>query len=180
VVALVSSWASNEELAAFQDAFAARLGRAMTAYVKADHVPQPGEVLEDAVLIRADKNPNTRAATARFPMLPADVSAALGSPDVVLVWGEGFDQAAVPAGARVIRLDAYAHDQLAAADVFLPVSIQTERSGHYTNFEGTVTPFTACFAPAPTVAHAASLFPALAAGRPLPAKSAKVASRAGA
>ena len=47
--------------------------------------------------------------------------------------------------------------------MFIPISIQTERSGHYTNFEGTVTPFTACFAPAAGIAHAAEVFVAIAA-----------------
>jgi NADH-quinone oxidoreductase subunit G len=162
VVALVSSWGSNEELEAFAAAFAPRLGGAVTAYAKADHVPQPGEVVEDHLLIKADKNPNLTAATARFPLAPADLSAALTGADVVLVWGEGVAQASLPAGVTVIRLDGYAQEHNASAHVFIPLSIQTERSGHYTNFEGTVTPFEACFAPKAPVAHAAELFPRLA------------------
>jgi NADH-quinone oxidoreductase subunit G len=162
VVALVSSWGSNEELEAFATAFAPRLGGAVTAYAKADHVPQPGEVVEDHLLIKADKNPNLTAATARFPLAPADLSAALTGADVVLVWGEGVAQASLPAGVTVIRLDGYAQEHNAGAHVFIPLSIQTERSGHYTNFEGTVTPFEACFAPKAPVAHAAELFPRLA------------------
>ncbi|GAB1344758.1 NADH-quinone oxidoreductase subunit G [Gemmatimonas sp.] len=162
VVALVSSWASNEELAAFSTAFASRLGASLTAYAKADHAPQPGETLEDHLLIKADKNPNLTAAAARFPLLPADVTGALSGADVVLVWGEGVSQAVLPAGATIIRLDGYAHDHHAAAHVFIPLSIQTERDGHYTNFEGTVTPFTACFEPKAPVAHAEQLFAHLA------------------
>jgi NADH-quinone oxidoreductase subunit G len=162
VVALVSSWGSNEELEAFASAFAPRLGGAVTAYAKADHLPQPGEVVEDHLLIKADKNPNLTAATARFPMAPADLPAALGGADVLLVWGEGVAQDALPAGATIIRLDGFAHEHNAQAHVFIPLSIQTERSGHYTNFEGTVTPFDACFAPKAPVAHAADLFARLA------------------
>jgi NADH-quinone oxidoreductase subunit G len=158
VVALVSSWGSNEELAAFRDTIGAGLGERLRAYVKADHVPQPGEVVEDGLLIKADKNPNMTAALALYPALPADASAALAGADVVLVWGEGVDAAQLPSGAKVIRLDSYAHADLARAEVFLPISIMTERSGHYTNFEGTVSPFTAVFTPQPTVAHAAALF----------------------
>ena len=130
----------------------------MTAYAKADHQPQPGEVVEDHLLIKADKNPNLTAATARFPMAPADLPAALAGADVVLVWGEGVAQAALPPEATIIRLDGFAHEHNARAHVFIPLSIQTERSGHYTNFEGTVTPFEACFAPKAPVAHAAELF----------------------
>jgi NADH-quinone oxidoreductase subunit G len=47
--------------------------------------------------------------------------------------------------------------------VFLPVSIQTERHGHYTNFQGTVSAFEPCFTKQPGVLHAEDLFRALAA-----------------
>jgi NADH-quinone oxidoreductase subunit G len=87
----------------------------------------------------------------------------------VLVWGEGFADALVPAGARVIRLDAYVNADNANADVFLPISIQTERSGHYTNFDGVVSAFSACFPAKPSIAHAASLFADLGAALSTPA-----------
>jgi NADH-quinone oxidoreductase subunit G len=154
-VAIVSSWGSNEELAAFHAAFGSRI----PAFVKADHVPLPGETLEDHLLIKPDKNPNRRGALAYFPPLPEQASDALpADTDLVLVWGEGFDRALVPAGAKVLCLDGFAHADHAHAEVFIPVSIQTERSGHYTNFAGVVSPFTACFPVKPTIAHAESLF----------------------
>ena len=160
-VAIVSSWGSNEELAAFHAAF----GTKVPGFVKADHLPLPGEVIEDHLLIKPDKNPNRKAALALYPALPERVSDALtADTDLVLVWGEGFDSALVPSGAKVIRLESFAHEQLAAADVFIPISIQTERSGHYTNFAGVVTPFEACFPVKPSIAHADALFPVLAAG----------------
>jgi NADH-quinone oxidoreductase subunit G len=154
-VVLVSSWASNEELTAFN----AALGARVTARVKADWQPAPGERIEDDLLIKPDKNPNRRAAIALYPEMPTDGSPAIPvGADLVVVWGEGFDLAHVPAGAAVILLDSYQRPDLERADVFIPISIQTERSGHYTNFEGTVTPFTACFPAHPGVAHAADLF----------------------
>ena len=154
-VALVSSWGSNEELAAC----AAALGTRVRAFVKTDHAPLPGETLEDHLLIKPDKNPNRAGALAHFAALPANVSEAFtGDTDLVVVWGEGFDAAHIPAGVRVVRLDAYAHPDNALADLFIPISIQTERHGHYTNFEGTVTPFVACFPAKPTIAHAEALF----------------------
>lgn len=160
-VALVSSNAANEELAAFAGTLATRV----SPYVKVDYLPAPGEVLEDHLLIKPDKNANRRGALALFPALPEDIGTAItADTDLVLVWGEGFSGQGVPAGAKVIRLDGYAHAENDAADVFIPVSIQTERSGHFTNFQGTVTPFFACFGPADGVVHAADLFASLAAG----------------
>ena len=46
--------------------------------------------------------------------------------------------------------------------MFIPLSIQTERAGHYTNFEGVVSAFEPCFAKPPAVADAEALFAALA------------------
>ena len=164
-VALVSSWGSNEELAAFKDALAGRFA----TFVKRDHVPEPGERLEDDLLIRPDKNPNTAGARALFgdssvrePAFPADT-------DLVLVWGEGCNFAQLPAGAKIIFLNSYVAPANGHADVFIPVSIQTERTGHYTNFAGVVSPFERCFAKKPTVADAQELFADLAeskSGRP--------------
>jgi len=156
-VALVSSWGSNEELAAFRQA----LGDRFKVFVKRDHVPEPGEPVEDDFLIRADKNPNTAGARALFgadsdrePAFPEDT-------DLVLVWGEGCNFASLPPRARIVFVNAYLQPENGHADVFLPVSIQTERAGHYTNFDGTLGAFTPCFAKKPTVADAATLFPAL-------------------
>jgi NADH-quinone oxidoreductase subunit G len=50
------------------------------------------------------------------------------------------------------------------ADVFFPISVQTERAGHYTNCEGVESAFAPCFAKADTVADAEALFAALAVG----------------
>ena len=158
-VALVSSWGSNEELAAFKQA----LGERFAAFVKQDCSPQPGERLDDDLLIRADKNPNTAAARALFPA-PATSAAALDdATDLVLIWGEGFDFARLPAHARTIVLDAYAQPENEHADVFIPISIQTERRGHYTNFQGVVSAFEPCFPKKTSVADAETLFAAMAA-----------------
>jgi NADH-quinone oxidoreductase subunit G len=154
-VALVSSWGSNEELAAFK----AALGGRVVAYVKHDGRPVPGEVIEDSVLIKRDKNPNRRAAEALFGAAP--IAFPEGT-DLVLVWGEGFNFIGLPRGARVIFLNSYLQPENGHADVFVPISVQTERNGHYTNFEGTVSEFRACFRKKPTVADAEALFAALA------------------
>jgi NADH-quinone oxidoreductase subunit G len=67
------------------------------------------------------------------------------------VWGEGFDFARIPAGANIVFLGSYLQPENGHADVFIPLSIQTERSGHYTNFEGVVSAFSACL-PKPAAA----------------------------
>lgn len=160
-VVLVSSWASNEELAACHAAFGTRV----RGFVKADHLPLPGEVIEDHLLIKPDKNPNRAGALALYPALPTDISQALTpEADLVVVWGEGFDGTCIPAGAAVVRLNAYEDAENSRADVFIPLSIQTERNGHYTNFAGVVTAFSACFPVKPSIAHAEQLFGVLGAG----------------
>jgi len=158
-VALVSSWGSNEELAAFERA----LGKRFASYVKTDWLPVPGERIEDDLLIKPDKNPNRAGASALYRALDPDGRAALAGADLVLVWGEGCGDAALPSGAKTIRLDAWEHPDNGRADVFLPVSAQTERSGHYTNFAGVVSGFEACFAKPAGVADAEALFAMLAA-----------------
>jgi NADH-quinone oxidoreductase subunit G len=154
-VALVSSWGSNEELASFK----AALGSRFLCLVKADHAVEPGEVVEDDILIRADKNPNTAGARALFgeaaPDIPKDA-------DLVLVWGEGLDFGRIPPGAKIVYLNAWLQPENGHADVFIPLSIQTERDGHYTNFAGVVTAFSKCFEKRAGLADAQALFPALA------------------
>jgi len=154
-VALVSSWGSNEELAAFKRL----LGSRFSCFVKSDQRPAPGEVVEDDILIRADKNPNTATAKQLFGEAPV---AFPDGADLVLVWGEGFDFTQLPRGARVIYLNAYLAPENGHADVFVPISIQTERGGHYTNFDGHTGSFERLFAPKPTVAHAEDVFAKLA------------------
>jgi len=159
-VALVSNWASNEELAAFN----AALGARMRCFVKIDCLPLPGERLQDDLLIQPDKNPNTAAARALFPPLPADVRAAFPTDcDLVLVWGEGLSFAQLPPQARIIFLNSWLQPENGHADVFVPISAMTERSGHYTNFQGVVSAFEACFAKPPGVVDAEAVFAQLGA-----------------
>ena len=158
-LALVSTWGSNEELAAFKRA----LGGRFTALVKQDWMLQPRERIEDDFLIRADKNPNSAAARALFPQVDHPAHPLPADADLVLVWGEGFDFARIPRGARIVFLNAYLQPENGHADVFIPISIQTERRGHYTNFEGVVSAFEPCFAKKASVADAETLFAGLGA-----------------
>jgi NADH-quinone oxidoreductase subunit G len=119
----------------------------------------PDEVIADKILIRADKNPNTAGAQALF-----GAAATRFDPDtdLVLVWGEGCDFGQLPPRARIIYLNAWLQPENGHADVFLPISVQTERSGHYTNCEGVASRFAACFTKQESVADAEALFAALA------------------
>ncbi|MFO1490527.1 MAG: 2Fe-2S iron-sulfur cluster-binding protein [Kiritimatiellia bacterium] len=157
-VALVSSWGSNEEL----DAFQRHLGTSFTTFVKQDAQPVPGEVVQDEILIQADKNPNTTRARELFGTAQTVFPAGT---DLVLVWGEGFDFNLLPRGAAVIFLASYLLPENGFADAFLPVSIQTERDGGYTNFQGVVGTFKACFPKAAGVSDAETIFAALAGAR---------------
>jgi NADH-quinone oxidoreductase subunit G len=155
-LALVSSWGSNEEL----DAFKQYLGEVFHSFVKTDWQPEQGERIEDDLLIRADKNPNTAKARSLFH---AGAPAYNDGTDLVLVWGEGTSFANIPAKAKVIFLNSFLAPENGHADVFIPVSTQTERSGHYTNFAGVVSGFEPCFPKRDAVTDAEVLFKALAA-----------------
>ncbi|HEX9208310.1 MAG TPA: hypothetical protein VF851_08740, partial [Steroidobacteraceae bacterium] len=155
-VALLSNWGSNEELEAFKK----YLGEVFHSFVKEDWRAEPGERIEDDLLIRADKNANTTKARELFG---ADAAHFPEGTDVVLVWGEGFDFAQIPPRAKIIFLNSYLQPENGHADVFFPISTQMERHGHYTNFEGKVSPFEPSFAKKDTVVDAEALFKALAA-----------------
>jgi NADH-quinone oxidoreductase subunit G len=128
--------------------------------------PAPGELLQDDLLIRPDKNPNTAAALVLAAPLPADARQAFASDcDLVLVWGEGFSFAQLPPQARIIFLNSWLQPENGHADVFLPISVMTERRGHYTNFQGVVSAFEACFKKPAGVQDAETLFATLG---PLP------------
>jgi NADH-quinone oxidoreductase subunit G len=150
-VALVSSAASNEELASFK----AVLGARFASFVKADRMASPGEVVEDDLLICADKIPNTAGARALFgtaePAFP-------GGCDLVLAWGEGVPWTRLPPGVPTILLGAYVAAENGHADVFIPISVQTERAGHYTNCDGELRAFQPCSRKPDGVIDAEALF----------------------
>lgn len=164
-LALVSSSASNEEL----EAFAAALGARCDVRVKGDRVAAPGEPIEDDILIRADKSPNTAGARLRFPALDDPATPLPADTDLVLAWGAGFDPSRLPGGARLVWLDAWRDSRHGAAEVFIPLSIMTERAGSFTNFEGVASRFEACFPKPAAAVHAEELFALLAVREGVPA-----------
>jgi NADH-quinone oxidoreductase subunit G len=152
---LVSAQASNEEL----DAFKAQIGARLRTYSRPDVLPAEGEVLEDKLLIRADKNPNSYGVAARFGA--EDFKPEAGH-DLVLVWGEYSSRAAL-GSARVIHLAHFGAAWAQPADVLIPISTTFERSGTFSNFEGTLSRFEAVFDKPAQVQHAADVFKGLAA-----------------
>jgi len=150
---LVSTHASNEEL----DVLQALLG-GMPAYPHRDWLPVAGEVVEDNILIRADKNPNRRGVVERFGEQEFDPAA---GHDMVLVWGEVA--APLPIGAtRWIHLTPFGTPTERPATVVLPISNTYERQGTFTNFEGTLNAFEPLFEKPAHVQHAADVLRSLA------------------
>ncbi|MEY2919201.1 MAG: hypothetical protein RL261_506 [Pseudomonadota bacterium] len=150
---LVSSHASNEEL----DVLKSLLG-SVPAYLHRDCVPVEGEVLEDALLIKADKNPNRRGVEERFGSGEFDSAA---GHDLVLVWGEVSAPLQV-GGAPWIHLTPFGTPAQAPAAVVLPISNTYERRGSFTNFEGKHNTFEQVFDKPPQVQHAVDVFRSLA------------------
>lgn len=148
--AIVSAWASNEELAAFKSALASWL----TVYSGADQEPEAGEVIEDQLLIKADKNPNRYSVEALFGK---NSFAADAGHDLVLVWGDNIDYADL-GSAKVIHLATLEPKAGRAAEVLIPISTMFERTGHYTNFEGKVNRFEQVFEKPESVQHAVDVF----------------------
>jgi NADH-quinone oxidoreductase subunit G len=94
--------------------------------------------------------------------MPANVADAIPpDTDLVFVWGEGAPLSAIPQSAKVILLNAYEQPGNQRADVLIPISVQTERHGHYTNFAGVITGFEQCFPKRHNVADAETLFEAM-------------------
>jgi len=153
---LVSAHASNEELDACRDALQA-LGGRVTAYVRQDVQPAAGEVLQDALLIRADKNPNSFGVQARFGSAAFDATA---GHDLVIVWGEFTDFASL-GEVRTVHLSTFGPAPGARIDVALPVSTTFERAGSFSNFEGKRNTFVAVHDKPPEVQHAADVFRSL-------------------
>ena len=156
---LVSAHASNEEL----DAFAAALEKdlRLKIYTREDCKPAPDEVVEDDLLIKADKNPNTYGVRKRFGAAPLVASAAHGH-DLFLIWGEAESYADL-GNARLIHLSPFAHRCERDADVVIPISMTFERSGSFFNFEGKLNRFEPVFDKPAQVAHAAAVFKRLGA-----------------
>ena len=153
---LVSAHASNEELDAFATAVEKDLATRLKIYTREDCTPAPDEVVEDDLLIKADKNPNTYGVRKRFGAAPLGASEANGH-DLFLIWGEAASYAHL-GNARLIHLSPFAHRCERDADVVIPISTTFERSGSFFNFEGKLNRFEQVFDKPVQVEHATAVF----------------------
>jgi NADH-quinone oxidoreductase subunit G len=159
--AMVSAHASNEELDAFA-LLARAFGSRLSIYAREDCHAAPGEVVEDDLLIKADKNPNSFGVRERFGSTQLDAAAA-SRHDLFLIWGEWHESVSL-SGAAVIHLTAFAPAESHAADVLIPLSTSFERSGTFSNFEGTRNRFEKVFEKPALSQHATELFARLSPG----------------
>jgi len=158
---LVSAHASNEELDVFEAALKKDPASPVRIYTREDCKPAPGEVVEDELLIKADKNPNSYGVRKRFGAAPLAASDTHDH-DLCLVWGE-VESYAELGRARLIHLSAFAPRCERQADVVIPISMTFERSGSFFNFEGKLNRFEKVFDKPPQVEHAAAVFERLGA-----------------
>ena len=146
-VALVSNWGSNEELEAFKRC----LGEVFHCHVKRDWQPEEGERVEDDLLIKRRQEPELGQGARTVPRRWAAIPPSRGHrPGAGLGRGDPTSLS-FPPRAKLIFLNSYLAPENGHADVFIPISVQTERAGHYTNFQGVVSPFEPCFAKKPAV-----------------------------
>jgi NADH dehydrogenase/NADH:ubiquinone oxidoreductase subunit G len=118
--------------------------------------------VEDALLIKADKNPNSFGVRERFGSTRLD-DATARSHDLFLIWGE-WQEAVNLGNASVIHLTAFATAAPSTADVLIPLSTSFERSGTFCNFEGRPNRFDKVFEKPASAQHAAELFARLSPG----------------
>jgi NADH-quinone oxidoreductase subunit G len=122
-------------------------------------VPPPMPGSEDELLLRADKNPNTRGA--ELIALDGDVAGILAAARAGRVrclvvfdhdlfdsaWPEADVQAALDAVETVVFVGPNGNRTSARAHVVLPASAWVERDGTFTNFEGRVQRFRPALGP---------------------------------
>lgn len=147
---LVSSHASNEELTSVQEF----LSEKVTVYSRKDYTPKPGEVVQDNLLIRAEKNPNPKGIENILGCQEFDRSA---KHDLLIVWGDNVNYADYK-DVPVIHLSSFVTGQEKQAAVFVPISTIFERNGTFTNFEGVENRFEQVFDKPELVMHAEDFF----------------------
>jgi NADH-quinone oxidoreductase subunit G len=123
---------------------------------KSDIGPEGYQVVQDDILIQADKNPNTKGLKL-FGGLDADPAAAVeavraGKVKVLVVWGRGLDRALgdkAPELLAKVETVIYigSHEPAHRADIVLPTVSWAEKDGTFTNVDGVVQRFQCAVAP---------------------------------
>jgi NADH-quinone oxidoreductase subunit G len=149
IAAVSSNQGSNEEIYLFSAL--ANLGLKAGALAgKMDIGTEGYQVVEDNILIKGDKNPNTRGLKL-FGGLDADPKPVVdaiqaGKVKALLVWGRGLDRALGDKAPEILaKVDFIvyigAQEPAHRADVVLPTVSWAEKEGTFTNFEGVVQHF---------------------------------------
>ena len=154
---VVSSWASNEELNSFKQ----HLSSQVEVFTKLDRLPL-NETIEDKILIKADKNPNSDTVKSLFG---EKTFSDQGEFDLLVVWGEGFGFSSIRPNLKTIYLTPYHDEQIQSVTLHLPLSTMIERKGSFTNFEGKTNFFEPVFEKAKEVFHAEELFALIGGGK---------------
>lgn len=155
-VILVTNWASNEELKAL-----ASLPAKLQRVFKVERFKDECEIDEDSILIRADKNPNTAGVRANVANLVEKIPEGC---DLLIIWGVyqlGFNLVSEQnklAGAKIVVLSPFVNPENGHADVYIPISLPTERNGSWTNGAGKSKNFEKLFTKDVDVTNAEDLF----------------------
>jgi len=140
MVFIVSSYATNEELAV-----AKQLGEAVSIkaiFTKADRTwhKSSGEVESDDILITADKTPNMAGVKKTFPQAKDVSKLVISDYQYAFVWGQNAPMEKLN-GLQLIALSAVKDQVFEKAKWALAGRISTEKHGSFTNCDGIVQPF---------------------------------------
>lgn len=150
IAAVSSNQGSNEEVYLFSRLMNETLQAGIVAG-KSDISPEGYQVVEDDILIRGDKNPNTMGLRI-FGGLDTDPDGVVKAikedkVKILVVYGRGFEEALgadAPALLEKVDFVLYigAHTPAYRVDMVLPTASWAEKEGTFTNFDGVVQHFT--------------------------------------
>lgn len=140
---LVSNWASNEELKLINN-----LPKISKVFFNERDCAE-GEVSSDELLIKSDKNPNSKGVHKYINNIANKIPKNCDLLIVFSLLGENFDfttiQSQLASGAKLILFTPYLRAENGFADVYIPISLPTERNGSWINDAGEENKFLQCF-----------------------------------
>jgi NADH-quinone oxidoreductase subunit G len=146
IAVIASPQMTNEELFGIRQLFQDRLKIETVAY----NVPQKEEAYSDDILIKADKNPNSKGASVFFPSAAAADSLLQACSDgrihllyifhhdLTVGYDPEFIQSALSKVEQVVFQGSWNNNTATLATAVLPAAVYAEKEGTFTNFEGRV------------------------------------------